>query len=141
MATIWGTGGLTIGYILAYIVISVSRMGGDELPFGIGMACFGTLLIPMFDVMRVGITRLVNGRNVFRTGDRNHIHHRLIQAGLQPRQVLMVVLLITAEFIGLNIWGVLQGWDLSLLLVVDVSAWGLIQVVIMYYKNRGRDKA
>jgi UDP-N-acetylmuramyl pentapeptide phosphotransferase/UDP-N-acetylglucosamine-1-phosphate transferase len=135
------TGGLTIGYILAYIVISVSRMGGDELPVGIGMACFGTLLIPMFDVMRVGITRLVNGRNVFRAGDRNHIHHRLIQAGLQPRQVLMVVLLITAEFIGLNIWGVLKGWNLSLLLVVDVTAWGLIQVVIMYYKNRGREKA
>lgn len=134
------TGGLTIGYILAYIVISVSRMGGDELPVGIGMACFGTLLIPMFDVMRVGITRLVNGRNVFRAGDRNHIHHRLIQAGLQPRQVLMVVLLITAEFIGLNIWGVLKGWNLSLLLVLDVTAWGLIQVVIMYYKNRGRKR-
>ena len=53
----------------------------------------------------------------------------------------MVVLLITAEFIGLNIWGVLKGWNLSLLLVVDVTAWGLIQVVIMYYKNRGREKA
>ena len=67
------TGGLTIGYLLAFVAISVSQMGGRELPYGIGMACFGTLLIPMFDVLRVGITRLVNGRNVFRSGDRNHV--------------------------------------------------------------------
>lgn len=130
------TGGLTIGYLLAFVAISVSQMGGRELPYGIGMVCFGTLLIPMFDVLRVGITRLVNGRNVFRGGDRNHIHHRLMRAGLEPRQVLLVVLLIITEFIGLNLWGVLEGWDLSLLLVIDVSAWGLIQVVIMYFKKR-----
>ena len=135
------TGGLTIGYLMAFVVIAVSHMSGKELPVGIGMACFGTLLIPMFDVMRVGITRLVNGRNVFKSGDKNHIHHRLMLAGLKPRQVLVVVLLITFEFICLNMWGVWNGWDLSLLLVIDVSAWFLMQVVIMYYKNRaGRDK-
>lgn len=130
------TGGLTIGYLLAYVVISVSRMGGHELPSGVGMACFGTLLIPMFDVLRVGITRLVNGRNIFRGGDQNHVHHRLMACGLAPRQVLVVLLLISLEYIGLNIWGVWVGMDLSLLLVVDVSTWGLMQVVIMYYKKR-----
>ena len=135
------TGGLTICYLMAFVVIAVSHMSGKELPVGIGMACFGTLLIPMFDVLRVGITRLVNGRNVFKSGDKNHIHHRLMLAGLKPRQVLVVVLLITFEFICLNMWGVWNGWDLSLLLVIDVSAWLLMQVVIMYYKNRaGRDK-
>lgn len=132
------TGGLTIGYLLAYVVIAVSHMGGNELPSGIGMACFGTLLIPMFDVMRVGITRLVNGRNIFSTGDHNHLHHRLVKAGLKPKQVLGVIMLITSEFICLNIWGVWIGMDLSLLLVIDVSAWLMMQVVIMYYKNRGR---
>ena len=135
------TGGLTIGYLLAFVVIAVSRMGGNELPTGVGMACFGTLLIPMFDVMRVGITRLVNGRNVFKSGDHNHIHHRLMTAGLDPHHVLVIVLLIIVVFITLNILGVWLGMDLSLLLVTDVSAWLLMQVVIMYYKNRaGREK-
>ena len=130
------TGGLTIGYLLAFVVIAVSRMGGQELPVGIGMACFGTLLIPMFDVMRVGITRLVNGRNVFVSGDQNHIHHRLMRAGLKNRQVLVLLLLITSAFIILNVLGVWFGFDLSLLLVADVSAWLVMQVVIMYFKKR-----
>lgn len=130
------TGGLTIGYLLAYVVISVSRMGGDELPMGVGIVCFAALLIPMFDVLRVSITRLVNGRNVFKSGDHNHIHHRLMAAGLGARQVLVVLLLMSLEYVGLNIWGVWIGLDLSLLLVVDVATWGLSQVVIMYYKKR-----
>ena len=130
------TGGLTIGYLLAYITIAVSMLGGKALPDGVGMACFGTLLIPMFDVMRVGITRLVNGRNVFRSGDHNHLHHRLAKAGLTPHQVLLTVLLITSFFICVNIAGVWLGVDLSLLLVADVSLWLVMQVVIMYYKNR-----
>ena len=91
--------------------------------------------------MRVGITRLVNGRNVFKTGDKNHIHHRLMMAGLKPRQVLVVVLLITSAFIILNVLGVWLGLDLSLLLVADVSVWLFMQVVIMYFKNKGRGRA
>jgi UDP-N-acetylmuramyl pentapeptide phosphotransferase/UDP-N-acetylglucosamine-1-phosphate transferase len=130
------TGGLTIGYLLAYIVVAISMMGGKDLPAGVGMACFGTLLIPAFDVLRVGITRLINGRNVFRSGDHNHLHHRLMKAGLNARQVLVVVSLITSTFICINIAGVWLGIDLSLLLVVDVSLWLVMQVVIMYFKNR-----
>ena len=130
------TGGLTIGYLLAYVVIAISRLGGTDLPSGIGMACFGTLLIPAFDVMRVGITRLVNSRNIFRSGDHNHLHHRLMRAGLKPRSVLIVIMLITSVFIGINVAGVWMGFDLSLLLVTDVSLWLVMQIVIMYYKNR-----
>jgi len=134
------TGGLTIGYLLSFIVIMVGRMGGESLPKGIGMVCFGTLLIPMFDVMRVAITRLVNGRNIFRSGDHNHIHHRLMTAGMQPHAVLWVLMLISMGFIGLNVVGVMMEFDLSLLLVTDVSVWLVMQVVIMYYKNRGEGR-
>ena len=132
-----GTGGLVIGYVLSFVVIALSRMGGTSLPEGIIMMCFGTLIIPMFDVLRVAITRLVNGRNIFRSGDRNHIHHRLMTAGLSPRMVLLALLLISLGFISLNVIGVSLGVDLSLLLVIDVSVWLVIQVIIMYYKNKG----
>jgi UDP-N-acetylmuramyl pentapeptide phosphotransferase/UDP-N-acetylglucosamine-1-phosphate transferase len=131
------TGGLTIGYLLSYIVITLGQLGGTVLKNGVGMICFETLLIPMFDVMRVAITRLVNGRNIFRSGDRNHIHHRLMTAGLSPRMVLLVLLLISSGFISLNVISVSLGVDLSLLLVIDVSVWLVMQVIIMYYKNMG----
>ncbi len=134
------TGGLTIGYLLAFVVIVVGQMGGSQLPTGVGMICFGTLLIPMFDVMRVAITRLVNGRNIFRSGDHNHIHHRLMTAGLQPAMILLTLMIISLGYIGLNVIGVMMGSDLSLLLVTNVGVWLIMQVVIMYYKNKGEGR-
>ena len=58
-------------------------------------------------------------------------------AGLSPRMVLLVLLLISSGFISLNVISVSLGVDLSLLLVIDVSVWLVMQVIIMYYKNKG----
>ena len=133
------TGGLTIGYMLSYVVIVLSRLGGTTLPDGVIMACFGTLVIPMLDVLRVAVTRTINHRNIF-LRDNNHIHHRLIQGGMRPMMVLLTILLITSFFVVFNLTGVWSGWYLSLLLVGDVMVWSLIQVVISYFKNKNRDK-
>jgi UDP-N-acetylmuramyl pentapeptide phosphotransferase/UDP-N-acetylglucosamine-1-phosphate transferase len=133
-----GTGGLVIGYVLSFVVIALSRMGGTSLPEGIIMVCFGTLIIPMFDVLRVAVTRMVNHRSIFQR-DNNHIHHRLIQGGMSPMQVLATILLVSVFFILFNAVGVWGGWNLSILLVTDVSFWLILQVVISYYKNKNRD--
>jgi len=39
---------------------------------------FLLLLIPGFDLVRLSITRIFNGKNAF-YGDRNHIHHLLLR--------------------------------------------------------------
>jgi UDP-N-acetylmuramyl pentapeptide phosphotransferase/UDP-N-acetylglucosamine-1-phosphate transferase len=132
------TGGLTIGYVLSIVVIILSRLGGTKLPDGVIMTCFGTLIIPMFDVLRVAVTRIINHRNVF-LRDNNHIHHRLIQGGMRPMTVLVTILLISAFFVVFNIIGVWSDWNLSLLLMGDVIVWVVIQVVISYFKNKNRE--
>jgi UDP-N-acetylmuramyl pentapeptide phosphotransferase/UDP-N-acetylglucosamine-1-phosphate transferase len=133
------TGGLTIGYLLSFVVIGFSRLGGVTLPDGVIMACFGTLVIPLLDVLRVAVTRIINHRNIF-LRDNNHIHHRLIQGGMRPMMVLFTILLISFFFVAFNLIGVWSGWNLSLLLVGDVIVWLFIQVVISYFKNKNRDK-
>lgn len=133
------TGGLTIGYVLSFVVIVLSRLGGTELPEGAFMACFGTLIIPMFDVLRVAVTRMINHRNVFQR-DNNHIHHRLIMGGMRPMTVLVTILIISSFFVAFNVIGVWSEWNLSLLLVGDVFAWIIIQLIISYFKNKNRDK-
>jgi UDP-N-acetylmuramyl pentapeptide phosphotransferase/UDP-N-acetylglucosamine-1-phosphate transferase len=133
------TGGLTIGYVLSFVVIVLSRLGGTELPEGAFMACFGTLIIPMFDVLRVAVTRMINHRNVFQR-DNNHIHHRLIMGGMRPMTVLVTILIISSFFVAFNVVGVWSEWNLSLVLVGDVFAWIVIQVIISYFKNKNRDK-
>lgn len=132
------TGGLTIGYMLSFVVVALSCEGGHTLPNGIIMVCFGSLIIPMFDVIRVAIMRTVNGRSVF-DRDNNHIHHRLMMAGMSPAYVLLTVLLITGFFILLNVLGVWLDWNLSLLLIGNVVTWGVLQIVISYFKNKKRD--
>jgi UDP-N-acetylmuramyl pentapeptide phosphotransferase/UDP-N-acetylglucosamine-1-phosphate transferase len=133
------TGGLTIGYMLAFVVVALSRQGGSTLPEGIIMVCFGTLLLPMFDVVRVAIMRTVNNRSVF-DRDNNHIHHRLMMGGMSPGNVLITIILVTAFFVLLNVVGVWLEWNLSLLLIGNVTCWLMLQVVISYFKNKNRDK-
>ena len=72
--------------------------------------------------------------------DNTHIHHRLMQGGMGPLSVLFVILLLTLIFVGLNGVGVWLGWNLSVLLVTDISIWLVSQVVISYYKNTYRDQ-
>ena len=133
------TGGLTIGYMLAFVVVALSRQGGNTLPDGIIMVCFGTLLLPMFDVVRVAIMRTVNNRSAF-DRDNNHIHHRLMMGGMSPGNVLITIILVTAFFVLLNVVGVWLEWNLSLLLIGNVTCWVMLQVVISYFKNKNRDK-
>jgi UDP-N-acetylmuramyl pentapeptide phosphotransferase/UDP-N-acetylglucosamine-1-phosphate transferase len=116
----------------------LSRLGGTHLPEGIMMACFGTLIIPMFDVLRVAVTRLINHRNIFQR-DQNHIQHRLIQGGMGSMEVLVTILVLTLFFVVLNIVGVWLGWNLSVLFITDLFLWVISQVVISYYKNKNRD--
>ena len=132
------TGGLTIGYMLSFVVIALSRLGGSKLPEGIIMVCFGPLLIPCFDVLRVVVMRTVNHRSIFQR-DNNHIHHRLMMGGLGPFAVLMTLMAVSAFFILFNVLGVWLNWNLSLLLIGDVICWTALQVVISYYKNKNRD--
>jgi UDP-N-acetylmuramyl pentapeptide phosphotransferase/UDP-N-acetylglucosamine-1-phosphate transferase len=130
-----GTGGLTIGYMLSFVVIALSRQGGYTLPDGIIMVCFGTLLIQMFDVLRVAVMRIVNHVSVF-TRDNNHIHHRLMMGGMGAVGVLVTIIAVTSFFILLNVLGVWMNWNLSILLVSNVALWLVLQVVISYYKNK-----
>jgi UDP-N-acetylmuramyl pentapeptide phosphotransferase/UDP-N-acetylglucosamine-1-phosphate transferase len=130
-----GTGGLTIGYMLSFVVIALSRQSGYTLPDGVIMICFGTLLIPMFDVLRVAVMRTVNHVSVF-TRDNNHIHHRLMMGGMGPVGVLVTIIAVTVFFILLNVVGVWMDWNLSILLVSNVALWLVLQVVISYYKNK-----
>jgi UDP-GlcNAc:undecaprenyl-phosphate/decaprenyl-phosphate GlcNAc-1-phosphate transferase len=48
------------------------------------------MTLPMFDVVMAVLRRKLTGRR-FDTGDREHIHHRLLDRGLRPWQVLCII--------------------------------------------------
>jgi hypothetical protein len=63
-----------------------------------------------------------------------------MMGGMSPGNVLITIILVTAFFVLLNVIGVWLEWNLSLLLIGNVTCWLLLQVVISYFKNKNRDK-
>ena len=71
------TGSLTLGYILSFLAIKYSQNNPEVISNTIGtfLIAFSTLIIPAFDVIRVVMVRLRNGKRPIET-DKNHIHHK-----------------------------------------------------------------
>ena len=105
------TGSMTLGYPAAFLAISYSMNLKEIKPFAEGaiIVAFSTLLIPIYDVLRVIIIRLFARRPIFKA-DRCHLHHRLLQAGFTHRQA-MVLLIGVSLFLSI----------LNLLLVEKIS--------------------
>jgi UDP-GlcNAc:undecaprenyl-phosphate/decaprenyl-phosphate GlcNAc-1-phosphate transferase len=79
------SGSLTIGLVLACIgIVSVFNQGsGSAGPIiTVPLILFS---LPLFDTLRVMILRLLRGVSIFQA-DRNHVHHRLLDLGMNHRQ-------------------------------------------------------
>lgn len=79
------TGSLTLGYILSFLAIKYSQNNPEVISNtkGTFLIAFSTLIIPAFDVIRVVMVRLRNGKSPFEP-DKNHIHHKFWQWDLHP---------------------------------------------------------
>lgn len=131
-------GSLILGYILSLLAIHLSRTdagsaaaGGSQLALA-----FSTLIVPLFDVVRVVMHRLRERRNPF-LPDKNHLHHKLLRTGMRPRMVLVAILFIALFFIGLN-WLLVDHIGITALLLLDIVLWILLQMFInrCIWKNK-----
>jgi UDP-N-acetylmuramyl pentapeptide phosphotransferase/UDP-N-acetylglucosamine-1-phosphate transferase len=70
------------------------------------------IIVPVFDVMRVFMYRVMHGASPF-SADRNHLHHRLVDIGFSHLQtslilvgfnVLMIIIAIALSFVLGTIW-------------------------------------
>lgn len=99
------SGSLVIGYLISIITIRFiqeSRVHEPNIFFSIAAAvyAFNLLIIPLFDTMRVFTVRLLKGRSPF-SADRNHIHHTLVDIGLNHRNAALVLYAVNLFFIAL----------------------------------------
>lgn len=132
------TGSLTLGYILSFLVIHLSNDVESQLSSRKMIIAFSSLLVPMLDVVRVSLHRIRKGRNPF-LPDRNHIHHKLLRAGMKKtRHVLMTIIAIDVFFIVLNSL-IADVMNVTLIILLDIVIWTALQFVVNYYirKNHG----
>jgi UDP-N-acetylmuramyl pentapeptide phosphotransferase/UDP-N-acetylglucosamine-1-phosphate transferase len=117
------TGSLTLGYIISFLVIKYSMSNPNVMPYQHGaiVIAFSTLIIPMFDVVRVVIVRARQGKSLF-TADKNHIHHKFLAMGFTPRKAMIVIVGMAIGFSTVNI--MLVGYiDAIIVFVLDLIIW------------------
>lgn len=123
-------GSLTLGFTLSFLILHFWQREPvwDRHIHNIGIIALSTLIIPMFDVVRVFASRVRDGRNPF-LPDKNHIHHKLLRAGLSPKMALAVLLLISASIIILNYF-VASYLSQTLMIIGDIVFFCLMHVII-----------
>ena len=96
-------GSLTLGYTLAFLVLHFLQSSPVWNPYihNVGVVAMSTLVIPMLDVVRVLLSRIRDHRNPF-LPDKNHIHHKLLRAGLSPFMTMVTLLTISVAIIIIN---------------------------------------
>lgn len=124
------TGSLTLGYTLSFLVIHLSFVHFDEASHtnpSLAIA-LSTLIVPLFDVVRVVLHRVRTGKSPF-LPDKNHFHHKLLRTGMRVRWVMVTILLISLFFIGLTLL-LLPYCNVTFILIIDVVLWTVLHLYL-----------
>ena len=132
-------GSLTLGYIISLLVIHLSRIDMNEGEAGqVNLVLsFSTLIVPLFDVVRVVMHRVREGKNPFMP-DKNHFHHKLLRTGMRPRIVMVTILFVALFFIVLN-WLLIDLMRMTGLLITDIVLWILLQLGINHGIKKNKE--
>ena len=118
------SGSLLLGLVNAILVIkfmAVADAPGAVLPITSAVAVgFSVLILPLLDTLRVFTIRILGGRSPF-SPDRNHIHHLLLDRGLDHKSVTLCCLLLNMAFITLAYFSRSLGPTYLLLTITAVA--------------------
>lgn len=122
------TGSLILGYALAFLCIKHAMHNPGQLPYRPDalMISYTLVLVPVFDLIRVAICRLLQGKSIFHA-DKTHIHHKLMAAGLTMHQALIAIIALSLFFIGINMAGLRMDMAAQWIILLDIAIyWGIL---------------
>lgn len=136
------TGSLTLGYILSFLVIHQSFVCLDHENHTNPSLVIAvtTLIVPLFDVVRVVMHRIRNGKSPFMP-DKNHFHHKLLRTGMRVRWVMVTILFVALFFIVLNML-LLPYYNITYILIIDIVLWVTFHLylnVLIHRKQREKE--
>jgi UDP-N-acetylmuramyl pentapeptide phosphotransferase/UDP-N-acetylglucosamine-1-phosphate transferase len=93
------TGSLIVGFLLTmfaikFVQLNIAYRFDPNALFSAPILAIVVLIVPIFDTLRVFIVRLKDKKSPF-VGDRNHLHHILIDSGMTHLQASMVLWVFT----------------------------------------------
>jgi UDP-GlcNAc:undecaprenyl-phosphate GlcNAc-1-phosphate transferase len=89
------TGSLIVGFLLSmfalkFIQLNIEYRFNPNASFSAPILAIVVLIVPIFDTLRVFIIRLKDKKSPF-VGDRNHLHHILIDSGMSHFQTSVIL--------------------------------------------------
>lgn len=124
------SGSLTLGFILGFLSVKYSMVNPSVMesnPYSI-IVSLSLLLVPVFDVVRISLMRIIHHRPIF-DADKNHIHHKLMRAGLNQHQTLACILLLDLFFITFNLV-LCPVLSITWIVVIDIVLWCLFHFAV-----------
>jgi UDP-N-acetylmuramyl pentapeptide phosphotransferase/UDP-N-acetylglucosamine-1-phosphate transferase len=125
-------GSLSLGYLLSFLLVYMASLDKMGFPRGMLLMGFSTMIIPLMDIPRVMMARIREGRNPF-TPDKNHIHHKLMRAGLKPIWTMAILLAVSAFLIGFTVLSVMLDLNKTLILLIDIFLGVVLHLIIDYF--------
>jgi len=129
------TGSLTLGYLLSFLLIYMTRESTHYFPRGMILMGFSTVLLPMMDIVRVVFSRFRRHDPLF-LPDKNHIHHKLLRTGLRVRYVLAILLGLSVLYITIAVLGVIIGVNYNIILLIEIGIWIGVQCTINHFIHK-----
>lgn len=122
------TGTLTVGIIISALALRLANEPDAPKDYNFAVVAFSPLLIPCLDVVRVYMHRLRNHTNPF-LPDKNHIHHKLLAAGMKQRLAMITIISFSALLSVLNIW-TSRYFNITFIFIADILIWTLLNIWI-----------
>ncbi len=129
------TGSTFLGFVLACISIQGLFKFYAVISFVVPFLILG---LPIFDTAFAFIRRIAHGKNPM-SPDRSHVHHRLIDMGLNQKQAVAVLYVISA-ILGLAAVVLTTGGELkALVLLVALMLVGVVAARVVFPSNRPKE--
>jgi UDP-GlcNAc:undecaprenyl-phosphate GlcNAc-1-phosphate transferase len=132
------SGSLLLGLVNSILVIKFITSADSALinfPLQSSAAIgFSVLIVPLLDTLRVFSIRIAKGRSPF-SPDRNHIHHLLLDRGLNHRHVTFTCVGLNLSFITMAYFGRSLG-PTFLICSMTIIFFGLVGALIFFKKPK-----
>jgi len=99
------TGSLVLGFLLSVQAIALIQQysgGQADIPTLTPTLVIAVLFVPMYDVLRVSVIRILTGYSPFHP-DRNHVHHMITGQGFGQRITTVLITGINLLYVGIAI--------------------------------------
>lgn len=124
------SGSLSLGFTLGFLSIKCAmnntliwpmRMEAVIVPLTL-------LFVPVADVVRVTLHRMYHHKPLF-DADKNHIHHKLMRAGLSQHKALACILILAVAYYGIN-YMLYPVINITWILIIDILLYCLVNIII-----------